>query len=170
MPKSGRSRSGTFRLTGATLINACRTSQWCTPNFRDKPRIVPSPCSYSRRICSYSSTLLLVFDNMFVPPWRKAPGTRGTESAKGGANSDDQKGPIQSSELTCVRPIQRCVLRRPCGCTQDCGRGSDGRENVLQTFSPATAGPSMSGRSSCGTRPYYSLHSFRILRAFSAVR
>ena len=53
----GCSRSGTFRAAGIALESALRTSRRCTPNFRDTSRMVPEPCSYSRLICSYSSTL-----------------------------------------------------------------------------------------------------------------
>ena len=51
---------GFFRSGGRALAKAWRTSRRCTPNFRATARIVPAPCSYSRRICSYSSTLLLL--------------------------------------------------------------------------------------------------------------
>jgi hypothetical protein len=43
-------------IGGIALARALRTSRRCTSNFRDTARIVPDPCSYSRRICSYSST------------------------------------------------------------------------------------------------------------------
>jgi hypothetical protein len=56
----GRSRPAFFRSGGTALANARRTSRRCTPNLRDTSRIVPAPCSYSRRICSYSSSLLLL--------------------------------------------------------------------------------------------------------------
>src|SRR5450759_4932245 len=61
----GRSRSGTLRSAGNALASAFRTSRRCTPNFRATARIVPAPCSYSRRICSYSSTLVLLFSKPF---------------------------------------------------------------------------------------------------------
>src|SRR5204862_4908609 len=42
---------------GTALCTASRTSRRCTPNFRATPWIVPRPNSYSRRICSNSSTV-----------------------------------------------------------------------------------------------------------------
>jgi hypothetical protein len=38
-----------------------------TPSFRATARIVPAPCSYSCRICSYSSTLALLFSKTLAP-------------------------------------------------------------------------------------------------------
>src|SRR5579884_2097360 len=53
----GRGRTaGTF-CRGTALCTASRTSRRCTPNFRATPWIVPIPNSYSRRICSNSSTV-----------------------------------------------------------------------------------------------------------------
>src|SRR5450432_2996046 len=56
----GRTRAGTFRSGGTALATASRTIRRCTPSFRATPLIVPAPCSYSRRISSYSSTLFLL--------------------------------------------------------------------------------------------------------------
>ena len=58
-PSLGHARSGRFRLAGSALPKASRTIRRCTPNWRATPRIVPSPCSYSRLICSNSSTFAL---------------------------------------------------------------------------------------------------------------
>ena len=58
-PSLGQARSGLFRFAGSALPKASRTIRRCTPNLRATPRIVPSPCSYSRLICSNSSTLAL---------------------------------------------------------------------------------------------------------------
>src|ERR1019366_1125272 len=95
----GCSRSGTFRAAGIALDSALRTSRRCTPTFRDTSRIVPEPCSYSRLICSYSSTLVLLFSNPSIPPGSDARFKIYGLSVTGGANSDARKGPIQSSEL-----------------------------------------------------------------------
>src|ERR1039458_1021235 len=95
----GCSRSGTFRSAGIALSSARRTSRRCTPNFRDTARIVPGPCSYSLRICSYSSTLALLFSNPSVLPGANARNKIYGLGVTGGAKSDAQKGPIQSSEL-----------------------------------------------------------------------
>src|SRR5665213_1722937 len=96
----GCSRSGTFRSAGIALSSARRTSRRCTPNFRDTARIVPEPCSYSLRICSYSSTLALLFSNPSILPGANARNKIYGPGVTGGANSDARKGPIQSSELT----------------------------------------------------------------------
>ena len=69
----GRSRSGIFRSAGIALASAFRTSRRCTPNFRATARIVPAPCSYSRRICSYSSTLALLFSKTVLPSGPRRP-------------------------------------------------------------------------------------------------
>src|SRR5438067_2674701 len=53
----GRGRTGTAFCRGTALCTASRTSRRCTPNFRATPWIVPRPNSYSRRICSNSSTV-----------------------------------------------------------------------------------------------------------------
>src|ERR1700683_5364723 len=90
-PSSGRSRSGTFRSAGIALASAFRTSRRCTPNFRATARIVPAPCSYSRRICSYSSTLALLFSKTVLSFRAFMPETRYTVS-------DLQVGPNQSIE------------------------------------------------------------------------
>src|ERR1035438_3779408 len=105
----GRSRSGTFRSAGIALASARRTSRRCTPNFRDTARILPEPCSYSLRICSYSSTLALLFSNPSILPGANARNKIYGLGVTGGANSDARKGPIQSSELTSgdVRPDTR---------------------------------------------------------------
>src|SRR5712692_6225331 len=69
----GRSRSGIFRSGGIALASALRTSRRCTPSFRATARIVPPPCSYSRRICSYSSTLALLFSKIASPSGLLSP-------------------------------------------------------------------------------------------------
>jgi hypothetical protein len=55
----GQARSACFRFAGSELSRASRTIRRWTPNFRATPRILHSPCSYSRLICSNSSTLAL---------------------------------------------------------------------------------------------------------------
>src|SRR5437762_6378376 len=58
--RRGRGRAkGTF-CWGTALCTASRTSRRCTPNFRATPWIVPRPNSYSRRICSNSSTVAVL--------------------------------------------------------------------------------------------------------------
>ena len=49
---------------GSALRNASRTIRLCTLNFRETPAIVPTPNSYSRRICSKSSTLSLLVSQL----------------------------------------------------------------------------------------------------------
>src|SRR5580692_8532449 len=54
-----RGRSVFFRGFGSALPMASRTIRRCTPSFWATPAIVPTPNSYSRRICSNNSTLAL---------------------------------------------------------------------------------------------------------------
>jgi hypothetical protein len=65
-----RRRSAFFRGFGIALAIASRTMRRCTPSFFAMPAIVPTPNSYSRRICSKSSTLALQFNE---PPARTKP-------------------------------------------------------------------------------------------------
>ena len=99
-PSLGFSRSATLRSLGTALAKASRTIRRCTPSFFPTPLIVPTPCSYSLRISSNSSTFLLLFNRTSFPAsiWRNE-GTRFLV-VQGGANSDDRKGPIQSIEIT----------------------------------------------------------------------
>src|SRR6266478_6334339 len=97
----GRSRSGIFRSGGIALASALRTSRRCTPSFRATARIVPPPCSYSRRICSYSSTFALLFSKIASPSGLENPKqyTRfmfyrwGQIRASKGANSEYRNHP-----------------------------------------------------------------------------
>src|SRR5689334_8949047 len=57
---TGRSRRGDLREGGREFAMACRTILRCTPNFSATPVMVPIPNSYSRLICSKSSTLFLL--------------------------------------------------------------------------------------------------------------
>src|ERR1022692_3584342 len=66
-----RGRSVFFRGFGNALPIASRTMRRCTPTFWATPAIVPTPNSYSRRICSNNSTLALQ-SNEF-PPLRASP-------------------------------------------------------------------------------------------------
>src|SRR5208283_5980345 len=95
----GRSRSGIFRSAGTALASALRTSRRCTPIFRATARIVPAPCSYSRRICSYSSTLTLLFSKPRLLPGSHARNKIHGLRFTGGAKSEHRKGPVQSSEI-----------------------------------------------------------------------
>jgi hypothetical protein len=54
-----RGRSVFFRGLGIALPMASRTIRRCTPSFLATPVIVPTPNSYSRRICSNNSTFAL---------------------------------------------------------------------------------------------------------------
>ncbi len=54
-----RGRSVFLRGFGKALPIASRTIRRCTPSFFATPAIVPTPNSYSRRICSNNSTLAL---------------------------------------------------------------------------------------------------------------
>ena len=49
-----------FRSRGMASPSASRTIRRWIPSFLATPLIVPSPYSYSRRICSNSSTLALL--------------------------------------------------------------------------------------------------------------
>jgi hypothetical protein len=70
----------------------------CIPNFLAIPRIVPSPCSYSRRICSNSSTLALLSTR--PPLGRLSPkrSTRYMAFSKGGPNQSIEWGQIRVSK------------------------------------------------------------------------
>src|ERR1035441_9736927 len=95
----GRSRSGIFRSGGTAFARASRTIRRCTPNFLATPFIVPAPCSYSRRICSYNSTLTLLFSKPFLPSGLESPKQDTRFLVYRGAKSEHRSGPIQSSEL-----------------------------------------------------------------------
>src|SRR2546428_515342 len=69
-PRLGLSRSTFFRSRGTALSTASRTILRCTPNFCATPWIVPTPCSYSRLICSNSSTFVILLFNQVSPPGR----------------------------------------------------------------------------------------------------
>src|SRR6266571_3237526 len=98
----GRSRSGTFRSRGTALASASRTIRRCIPNFLATPFIVPAPCSYSRRICSYSSTLVLLFSKTYPPSGLASPKQDTWLLVYRGAKSEHRSGPIQSIELNLV--------------------------------------------------------------------
>src|SRR5512143_2091776 len=59
--KRGHDRTGRRRSEGHAFCNAWRTRRRWTPNCRATPAMVPIPNSYSRRICSNSSTFCLRF-------------------------------------------------------------------------------------------------------------
>jgi hypothetical protein len=94
----GRPHTGVFRSTGIALSTASRTMRRCIPNFLAIPRIVPSPCSYSRRICSNSSTLALLSTR--PPLGRLSPkrSTRYMAFSKGGPNQSIEWGQIRVSK------------------------------------------------------------------------
>src|SRR5215470_10982626 len=58
-PITGRRRSTCLRSGGSALANAWRTIRRCTLSLSATALIVPTPNSYSLRICSNSSTLAL---------------------------------------------------------------------------------------------------------------
>src|SRR5580692_6273405 len=58
-PNFQRGRCTFFRGAGKALPIASRTMRRCTFNFLATPEIVPTPNSYSLRICSKSSTFVL---------------------------------------------------------------------------------------------------------------
>ena len=64
----GRSRCATLRSRGIASLSASRTRRRCIPSFFATPLMVPTPCSYSRRICSNNSTLALLFTR--APPFQ----------------------------------------------------------------------------------------------------
>jgi hypothetical protein len=66
-----RGRCVFFLHGGSALPIASRTILRCTPSFLATPVIVPTPNSYSRRICSNSSTLALQSNES--PPIRASP-------------------------------------------------------------------------------------------------
>ena len=66
-----RGRSVFFRGFGNALPIASRTIRRCTPSFLATPAIVPTPNSYSRRICSNNSTFALQSNES--PPLRASP-------------------------------------------------------------------------------------------------
>ena len=87
---------------GADLVQEVLTG---TPNFRATPFIVPTPCSYSRRICSNNSTFCLLFNR---PPFQTHPGPKQSIRLyvlNRGAKSEYQSEPIQSSEISSMRTI-----------------------------------------------------------------
>ncbi len=63
-------RSVFLRCAGTAFRTASRTMRRCTPSFRATPITDPTPNSYSRRICSYNSTLALQSNSPSVPQFR----------------------------------------------------------------------------------------------------
>jgi len=96
-PSLGLFRTGILRSGGIALLSACRTIRRCTPNRLATPWIVPTPCRYSRRICSNSSTLHLLSIGLPVPAGRDSVGRF---VLQGGPKSDHHSRPNESSEIT----------------------------------------------------------------------
>ena len=94
------------------------TIRRCSPNFRATPLIVPAPCSYSRRISSYSSTLFLLgkTTSVFSFSWQK----QSTGFAFRGGKSNHRSGPIQTSEIR--RRVNRVNVAFPRSSTPRYGR------------------------------------------------
>ncbi len=65
--KFAAGRSVFFLCAGTAWRTASRTMRRCTPSFRATPITDPTPNSYSRRICSYNSTLALQSNSPSVP-------------------------------------------------------------------------------------------------------
>jgi len=63
-PSFGLSRGAVLRGGGTAFATASRTIRRCTLNFRATPLILPTPCSYSRWICSNNSTFCLLFNRL----------------------------------------------------------------------------------------------------------
>ena len=101
--RNGRRQLGPFPLWLFPLwicaLQCLANLPTCTPSFRATARIVPGAMLYSRRICSSSSTLLLLVAKPSLVS-RQYPRNKMNGSATGGANSEHQMGPIQSSEIT----------------------------------------------------------------------
>src|SRR5215831_2740605 len=92
-PITGRSRSTGLRSGGSALASACRTIRRCTLSFAATPLMVPTPNSYSLRICSNSSTFALLSIPDLLPHWQDAP-------ARGGwAIFQYRSGPIYGIEI-----------------------------------------------------------------------
>ena len=85
-----RRRAGFLRGGGSALATASRTIRRCTPSLRATPLIVPTPNSYSRRISSNSSTLLLQ-SNSFLRCGR-FPQTEYPLIVLGGPNQGAERG------------------------------------------------------------------------------
>ncbi len=121
-------RSVFFRCAGVALRTASRTMRRCTPNFRATPAIVPAPNSYSRRICSYSSTLALQSNSRHRPKlalstdqefalsnsWARTNGRSGPEQvAKRTATADCRRSSIWNTTSRCsTASLERCADRR----------------------------------------------------------
>src|ERR1700683_793102 len=88
----GLPRVLTFRSRGTASPNASRTMRRWIRSFLATPLIVPTPWSYSRRICSNSSTLALLSNRVSSPA--RMPGARSTLYGffPQGANLDDRWG------------------------------------------------------------------------------
>src|ERR1700730_2314316 len=69
----------------------------CTPNFRATPITDPTPNSYSRRICSYSSTLALQSNSPSASHITEKQGR--VRDAQRWANLNRQTGPDQSARI-----------------------------------------------------------------------
>src|SRR5215469_14076368 len=72
-PITGRSRWLCSRSGGSAFASAWRTIRRCTPSLCATPLIVPTPNSYSLRICSNSSTFAFLSIPSLPPHRQDAP-------------------------------------------------------------------------------------------------
>ena len=82
---------------GSALLTASRTIRRCTPNFLATPTIVPTPCSYSRRICSNNRTLAPLSNRCLLSGLTPAQGYR---SDAGGPNLMSEMGQVRVANTT----------------------------------------------------------------------
>src|SRR5437879_9879803 len=98
----GLARTALLRSRGRALPRASRTIRRWIPSFLATPWIVPVPCSYSRRICSNSSTLALL-SKPYPLPGRQPQKTVHASWLGGWAKSKYRSGPNQVDELMAGR-------------------------------------------------------------------
>src|ERR1022692_2279196 len=92
-------RSVFFRRAGIALRIAPRTNRRCTPSFRDTPWIVPTPNSYSRRICSNNSTLALQSNSRLQTQAHAQIQSRSL-LCRGWAKTNRRSGPLQNAKIS----------------------------------------------------------------------
>src|SRR5438034_4008369 len=95
----GQGRTGGAFCRGTALCTASRPSRRCTPNFRATPWIVPRPNSYSRRICSNSSTVAFLRRISPLPTVHFAPRAYAA-AAQGGPFPTIKLGQTRVSKTT----------------------------------------------------------------------
>src|SRR5438046_299840 len=113
----GRGRTGGALCRGTALCTASRTSRRCTPNCRATPWIVPIPNSYSRRICSNSSTVAVLRRISPPPTVLLVPGAYAA-AAQGGPFPAIELGQTRVSK-TAYRVAPTAAARERLGATFD---------------------------------------------------